>query len=61
MGGYGAWLLAAFEPDRYAAVATMSRGGDLEDVRKLVGTLVWAFHEKKQPSNSGRDRQSLIV
>lgn len=44
MGGYGAWVLAAAYPDRFAAVVPICGGGDPSTVCALRGIPVWAFH-----------------
>ena len=49
MGGYGAWALAALNPQRFAALVPVCGGGLRslgfpEKVRELVGMPVWAFH-----------------
>ena len=44
MGGYGAWLLAARQPDRFAAVAPVCGGGDVRFADRLVHTPLWAVH-----------------
>lgn len=47
MGGYGAWHLAAADPERFAAVAPICGGGDPATVCRLKNTPVWAFHGEK--------------
>jgi predicted peptidase len=47
MGGYGAWSLAAAAPDRFAAIAPVSGGGDPNDAAKLSKLPIWAFHGAK--------------
>lgn len=44
MGGYGAWSLAAAQPDHWSAVAPLSGGGDPESAAKLKPVPVWAIH-----------------
>lgn len=44
MGGYGAWALAAYAPDRLAAAVPICGGGDVATAHRLVGLPVWAFH-----------------
>jgi len=60
MGGYGAWALAAYEPNRFAAVAPICGGGEPEDARKLVGTPVWAFHGDRDTSVDVAKGQAMI-
>jgi len=57
MGGYGTWSLGLTHPERFAAIAPISGGGDLivlllADAKKVsaIRTLgVWAFHGGKDP------------
>lgn len=44
MGGYGAWSIAAADPDRWSAVVAVSGGGDPEQAAKLKDVPVWAIH-----------------
>jgi len=44
MGGFGSWMLALEAPDRFAAVAPICGGSQLEKAPKLVDTPIWAFH-----------------
>jgi predicted peptidase len=44
MGGYGSWTMAARQPDRFAAVAPVCGGGNVEDAEKLKDVPIWAFH-----------------
>ena len=60
MGGYGAWGLAAHDPDRFAAVAPICGGGDPVDAKKLVDTPVWAFHGDKDTSVALTKGQAMI-
>ena len=60
MGGYGSWALAAFQPNRFAAVAPICGGGEPADAQKLVGTPVWAFHGNKDTSVDVGQGQAMI-
>lgn len=44
MGGFGAWDLAAEIPERFAAVAMVSGGGNAMYARKFSSLPVWLFH-----------------
>jgi predicted peptidase len=44
MGGAGAWQLAAFQPNRFAAVVPICGYTDARDGIKLKRTAVWAIH-----------------
>jgi predicted peptidase len=47
MGGFGTWRLAAFAPDRFAAVAPISGGGETYWAKQIAPLPVWAFHGAK--------------
>lgn len=47
MGGYGTWSLAAFAPDRFAALVPICGGGDARSVRRFPQVPVWVFHGAK--------------
>jgi predicted peptidase len=44
MGGFGAWELAAEIPERFAAVAIVSGGGNPLHARKFSSLPIWLFH-----------------
>jgi len=44
MGGYGAWDLAARQPERFAAVLPICGGGDEATAPRLAGLPIWCFH-----------------
>ncbi len=47
MGGFGTWALAAYAPERFAAIAPICGGGEKFWVRKLTHLPIWAFHGEK--------------
>jgi predicted peptidase len=47
MGGFGAWALAAYSPDRFAAIMPICGGGELTSVPRLTKLPIWAFHGAK--------------
>lgn len=47
MGGFGTWELAAFMPERIAAIAPICGGGEKYWVKRFVHLPVWAFHGAK--------------
>jgi predicted peptidase len=49
MGGFGTWTLAAYTPDRFAAIIPICGGGEPIAARVLKNTPVWAFHGAKDP------------
>jgi len=47
MGGFGSWQLAAFDPNRLAAIAPICGGGEVYWTRSFAHLPVWAFHGGK--------------
>jgi len=65
MGGYGAWHLAAENPQRFAAVVPICGGGVWaygfpQRVQALKNTPVWAFHGAKDPTVPLRESEVLV-
>ena len=50
MGGTGTWTLASAHPEKFAAIAPVSSGGETGDVKKLLHMPIWAFHGGKDPT-----------
>lgn len=44
MGGYGSWMLAAAQPNRFAAIVPICGGGNPADADTLKGIPIWVFH-----------------
>lgn len=49
MGGFGTWTLAAYAPDRFAAIIPICGGGEALSARRLTHLPVWVFHGAKDP------------
>jgi predicted peptidase len=49
MGGFGTWSLAAYAPDRFAAIMPICGGGERLVARALKDTPTWVFHGAKDP------------
>lgn len=49
MGGFGTWSLAAYAPDRFAAIAPICGGGEILATRALRKMPIWVFHGAKDP------------
>lgn len=47
LGGFGTWRLAAFAPDRLAAIAPICGGGEKHWAKQFTHLPVWAFHGGK--------------
>lgn len=50
MGGTGTWTLASAHPEKFAAIAPVSSGGETGDVTKLLHMPIWAFQGAKDPT-----------
>lgn len=44
MGGFGTWDLAAYSPERFAAIAPICGGGNTLDGKLLINLPTWVFH-----------------
>ena len=44
MGGSGTWETASYAPERFAAIAPVSGGGNVEQAERLKTIPIWAFH-----------------
>src|SRR5262245_38021866 len=44
MGGFGTWSLAAAYPDRWAAIAPICGGGNVNTADKIKNIPCWCFH-----------------
>ena len=49
MGGFGTWALAAYTPDRFAAIIPICGGGEVLGTRALTHVPTWVFHGAKDP------------
>jgi predicted peptidase len=49
MGGFGTWSLAAYRPQRFAAIVPICGGGEMILTRRLAQMPTWAFHGGKDP------------
>lgn len=47
MGGFGTWHLAAYAPDRFAALAPICGGAEVHLTKRIAHLPVWAFHGAK--------------
>jgi predicted peptidase len=49
MGGFGTWTLAAYSPQRFAAIVPICGGGEPLITRALGHMPTWVFHGAKDP------------
>ena len=47
MGGFGTWSLAAYQPDRFAALVPICGGGDPIWTHRFAHVATWVFHGGK--------------
>jgi len=60
MGGFGTWRLAAFTPDRFAAIAPICGGGEPYWARRFSHLPTWAFHGAKDQGVPLERSQEMI-
>jgi len=49
MGGFGTWSLAAYTPNRFAAIVPICGGGEPHWAKRFAHVAVWAFHGGRDP------------
>lgn len=60
MGGFGTWRLAAYTPDRFAAIAPICGGGEKYWARRFSHLPTWAFHGAKDQGVPLERSQEMI-
>ena len=60
MGGFGTWRLAAYAPQRFAAIAPICGGGEIYWAEELAPLSVWAFHGAQDPVVPVERSQALV-
>lgn len=60
MGGFGTWRLAAYSPERFAAIAPICGGGEVYWTRRLTHLPVWVFHGAKDQSVPLERSQQMV-
>ncbi len=60
MGGFGTWSLAAYSPERFAAIVPICGGGEVLLANKYVHLPVWAFHGAKDSVVPLRRSQEMV-
>jgi len=60
MGGFGTWRLAAYAPERLAAIAPICGGGETYWAKQFAHLPVWAFHGAKDPGVPLERSQAMI-
>jgi predicted peptidase len=60
MGGFGTWALAAYSPNRFAAIVPICGGGEPFWAKRLAHLPVWVFHGAKDPGVPLRRSQEMV-
>lgn len=60
MGGYGTFRLAAYAPERFAAIVPICGGGETHWAKRIAPIPTWAFHGAKDESVPLERSQSMI-
>ena len=60
MGGFGSWRLAAYAPERLAAIAPICGGGETYWTKQFVHLPVWAFHGAKDTGVPLERSQAMV-
>lgn len=60
MGGFGSWRLAAYAPERLAAIAPICGGGETYWTKEFVHLPVWAFHGAKDTGVPLERSQAMV-
>jgi predicted peptidase len=47
MGGFGTWALAAYQPERFAAIVPICGGGERYWAKDIAQIPTWVFHGAK--------------
>jgi predicted peptidase len=49
MGGFGTWSLAAYQPERFAAIVPICGGGEPITAKLFAHVPTWVFHGARDP------------
>ncbi len=60
MGGFGTWMLAAYQPKRFAAIVPICGGGEVYWSESLARIPVWVFHGAKDPAVPLERSQKMV-
>ncbi len=60
MGGFGTWSLAAYTPNRFAAIAPICGGGEAYWAKRFAHVPVWAFHGGKDRLVPPKRSQQMV-
>ena len=60
MGGFGSWRLAAYAPNRLAAISPICGGGEIYWAKGIAHLPVWAFHGAKDTAVPVERSQAMV-
>ena len=60
MGGFGTWRLAAYTPQRFAAIAPICGGGESYWAGRFPHVPTWAFHGAKDTGVPLERSQAMV-
>lgn len=60
MGGFGTWVTAAAHPKKFAAIAPICGGGNIENAKKYGKLPIWNFHGEKDRAVPVRKSRELV-
>lgn len=60
MGGFGTWNLTQAAPERFAAIAPICGGGNIERLCIMRDVAVWAFHGAKDTAVPYEESERLV-
>ena len=60
MGGFGTWRLAAYAPERLAAIAPICGGGETYWAKEFAQLPTWAFHGAKDAGVPPERSQAMV-
>lgn len=60
MGGFGTWRLAAYTPERFAAIAPICGGGEVYWTRRFPHLPTWVFHGAKDEAVPLERSQQMV-
>lgn len=60
MGGFGSWALAAYAPDRIAAIVPICGGGEPFWTKRMPNVAAWVFHGAKDTGVLPKRSQEMV-
>lgn len=60
LGGFGTWELAAYAPDRIAAIVPICGGGEVYRTKRMANVATWVFHGAQDAGVPLRRSQEMV-